>query len=680
MNNEIIETMNIGLDVLDRADIFMLERTKRVPPPAAEGTPPAVERAQAAQVPAQDLPRADVGTEPVAETGSGGGAKMDNTLRPTDKLTRTMSLEEASTWLKTFTNYLNWNKAALDRKSNADVRHLLEINLDAGSKLDTDETINKDSPVRGPTGILIKLKQYFLDDYQLMVRRHDFTECKQARGEVFKVWWDKKKAKAVECALETMGRDDIMKLELVRGVSDSMLQKKLLMEQKPTLATLVQIAEQWQQSDSVQTALGGESAEFVRKVSEYRHQKTENWKNLQGNQGRDRQSNDRQSSLDACANCGVKGDKMHSKDACPAKNREFFNCGTLGHYGRMCRRDKTSRIIRVAETHGGGSNPTPMMRDVRVTPRDGGAPFTFNVCPDTGCTQTLVSADVARQKGLTVDTRSRKRVRAVNGQKLDCLGTVTFDIDFQGKSTEVVALVSSSIADEVLLSWQDLQKLGVIDPDFPNIGARAAVVSVGYDTVRMEQEAREVVTRMVEEFGSVFDEEGPLRTMKGDPMRIHMKEDVKVIPLNITCPRKMPHAYMDAAKAKIDSGLAMGIIERVEGPSRWCSAMSFVPKPNGKVRSVVDLVQLNKFVERPTHPFPAPKDIVARVPKGAKCFAVFDATNGYWQIPLEEESRKYMTFMTEWGRFRYKRAPMGLVSSGDEFCARTDRALAEFCS
>ena len=141
-----------------------------------------------------------------------------------------------------------------------------------------------------------------------------------------------------------------------------------------------------------------------------------------------------------------------------------------------------------------------------------------------------------------------------------------------------------SIVDEVLLSWQDLQKLGVIDPDFPNIGARAAVVSVGYSAVHTEQEAHGVVAKMVDEFGSVFDEKGPLRTMKGDPMRIHMKEDVKFIPLNIMCPRKSPHAYMDAAKAKIDSDLAMGIIERVEGPSRWCSAMSFVPKPNGKVR------------------------------------------------------------------------------------------------
>ena len=33
--------------------------------------------------------------------------------------------------------------------------------------------------------------------------------------------------------------------------------------------------------------------------------------------------------------------------------------------------------------------------------------------------------------------------------------------------------------------------------------------------------------------------------------------------------------------------------------------------------------------------------------------------------------------MTEWGRYQYKRAPMGLISSGDKFCARTDRALAD---
>ena len=42
----------------------------------------------------------------------------------------------------------------------------------------------------------------------------------------------------------------------------------------------------------------------------------------------------------------------------------------------------------------------------------------------------------------------------------------------------------------------------------------------------------------------------------------------------------------------------------------------------------------------------------------------------------DEESKPLTTFITEWRCYRYLRAPMGLTSSGDEFCARTDKALA----
>ena len=55
------------------------------------------------------------------------------------------------------------------------------------------------------------------------------------------------------------------------------------------------------------------------------------------------------------------------------------------------------------------------------------------------------------------------------------------------------------------------------------------------------------------------------------------------------------------------------------------------------LRPVVDLVHLNKFVERPVHLFPSPKDIIAQITGTSKDFAVFDAKNGYWQIPLDKE-------------------------------------------
>ena len=124
-------------------------------------------------------------------------------------------------------------------------------------------------------------------------------------------------------------------------------------------------------------------------------------------------------------------------------------------------------------------------------------------------------------------------------------------------------------------------------------------------------------------------------------------------PLHVNTPRKTPYAYQGAAKGKFDHLVRLGILEKVEDVSEWCSPMSFVPKPDGDMRPVVDLVHLNKFVERPVHPFPTLKDILAQIPGTSKYFAVF-----------------------KWGCYRYLRAPMGLTSSGDEFCARTDKALA----
>jgi hypothetical protein len=51
----------------------------------------------------------------------------------------------------------------------------------------------------------------------------------------------------------------------------------------------------------------------------------------------------------------------------------------------------------------------------------------------------------------------------------------------------------------------------------------------------------------------------------------------------------------------------------------------------------------------------------------SKIFSTFDALHGYWQIELDEESSKLCTFQTPWGRYRFKRLPFGISTSGDAF-------------
>ena len=44
---------------------------------------------------------------------------------------------------------------------------------------------------------------------------------------------------------------------------------------------------------------------------------------------------------------------------------------------------------------------------------------------------------------------------------------------------------------------------------------------------------------------------------------------------------------------------------------------------------------------------------------------------GYFQVPLDEETSNLMVFITPWGKYNYLRAQMGLMPSSDWFNAFT---------
>ena len=51
---------------------------------------------------------------------------------------------------------------------------------------------------------------------------------------------------------------------------------------------------------------------------------------------------------------------------------------------------------------------------------------------------------------------------------------------------------------------------------------------------------------------------------------------------------------------------------------------------------------------------------------------MFDAWNGYNSVPLHPDNRHYATFITPWGRYRYRTAPQGYIASGDGYTRRYD--------
>ena len=89
-------------------------------------------------------------------------------------------------------------------------------------------------------------------------------------------------------------------------------------------------------------------------------------------------------------------------------------------------------------------------------------------------------------------------------------------------------------------------------------------------------------------------------------------------------------------------------------------------KQDGSPRRTVYLSPLNKYCKRETCATDTPFKLARRIPKGT-FKTVTDAWNGYHGVPLRESDKHLTTFIFQFGRFRYTRAPQGFVSSGDGY-------------
>ena len=162
-------------------------------------------------------------------------------------------------------------------------------------------------------------------------------------------------------------------------------------------------------------------------------------------------------------------------------------------------------------------------------------------------------------------------------------------------------------------------------------------------------------------------EHRPLPMMRGVPaMRIHIKEGA--VPVAVHRPAAIPAHWQQKVKEDIERDIRLGGLDRVpeNTPMTWCSRMHVVSKKNGNPRRMVDLRPVNAAAERQTHYVEPPFEQARGILAGSWRFTS-DAWNGYHSVPLDKRDRHVTTFITPWGRLRYKGGPQGQVVTGDAF-------------
>jgi len=231
---------------------------------------------------------------------------------------------------------------------------------------------------------------------------------------------------------------------------------------------------------------------------------------------------------------------------------------------------------------------------------------------DTGAEVSTLTESTSDKLSMPLENPSKCLIGA-DGKSLQVKGTAMVNIKSKARSIESRIYVLKD-SKRNLLGLPDLNKLNLL-------AVVNSLVANAFDPVTV--------------FKSVFEGLGTLP----DTFRIHLKKDAE--PRCLYAPRPIAAGLRTKAKDELDEMLRKGVIEPVERPTEWCSALTIAPKAGGKIRMCVDLTSLNKFVKREVHPLPRVSDMLSLLSEGV-LFSKLDANSGFWQVKLDENVGKIL--------------------------------------
>lgn len=290
------------------------------------------------------------------------------------------------------------------------------------------------------------------------------------------------------------------------------------------------------------------------------------------------------------------------------------------------------------------------------------------------------------------------RIRGITDNLLNIKGVIFAKVRVGSRETRQIIYVSKNTSD-FCLSESALKDLGLVPDNFPDPTSQQNVatsdggkapcgcpqrtnVPPKPDSIPFAptEENRPRLERWMKEHfeSSAFNvcPHQQLQAMEGKPMDITFIPGAK--PSAVHTPIPVPHHWKKRVKEDLDRDVALDIVEPVPvgTPTTWCSRMVVAPKKDGSPRRTVDLQKLNTATLRETHHTPSPFNQASLVPAKTRK-TVLDAWNGYHSLTLSPSARDATTFITEWGRYRYLRAPQGFQASGDAYTRRFDNITVD---
>ena len=293
----------------------------------------------------------------------------------------------------------------------------------------------------------------------------------------------------------------------------------------------------------------------------------------------------------------------------------------------------------------------PIIRTITIN----GVPTPMEL--DTGAAYSVITQityqRIAQQKGVSDLEPSDLKLRSYSGQLIKVLGQLPVVVTHGEKQYELYVLVVDGEGPDLLgRDWMDVLKV---------------TFSVGeVHTVKQESSLQEILAK----HSSLFTAE--LGCLKG--MKVKLNVNPNATPKFFKA-RTVPLALKEKVEKELDKLQSMEIISPVQF-STWAAPIVPVLKQSGEVRICGDYkITINQACTADSYPLPKVDDLLANL-AGGQYFSKLDLSQAYLQLPLDEQSKEFVTVNTHRGLYRYNRLPFG-VSSAPSIFQRTIENLLQ---
>ena len=483
--------------------------------------------------------------------------------------------------------------------------------------------------------VVSKLDEFFKVRKNTIYERARFNRRNQREGESIEQYLTALYELIENCDYGDM-KDELLRDRIVVGIRDVALSEKLQLEATLTLEQAKKKVRQREAVKEQSSKLHGQGDKndpiVLDAVRSQRH-------------SREKGATPSTSSMPAgtrCTRCGH--DKHLSGDRCPARNVICHSCKKRGHFSAQCFTQSKSASAHEVNLDSAYldtlSGEPESVWSTKLKLEDSNVHFKL----DTGAEVTAIKEETFRSLSNVQLKESTKVLYGPAHQPLKVLGQFSGTLSNGHVSSMQTVFVVKDLKTNLL--------------GLPAINALQLISRV-YATSSQS---------IKERFKGVFQGLGTI----GNEYRIKLKDGA--VPHAIHTARNVPIPLRTKVQEELDRMEALGVISKVEEPTPWCAGMVVVPKKSGKLRICVDLKPLNESVLRETHPIPKVDETLAQL-AGATVFSKLDANSGFWQIPLEKDSRLLTTFITPSGRYCFNKLPFGISSAPELFQRRMQKIL-----